>query len=88
MLSDESKTLATHHEKIMISEDISANYDYVNTVISKIVKAAIKNNNNISVAKLKSLVPEFKSKNSEYEVLDINVHDIVPEINPSQNIVQ
>ena len=86
LLSDESKTLATHHEKIMISEDISANYDYVNTVISKIVKAAIKNNNNISVAKLKSLVPEFKSKNSEYEVLDIKVHDVISEINPSQNI--
>ncbi|WP_339844620.1 nucleoside-diphosphate sugar epimerase/dehydratase [uncultured Dokdonia sp.] len=88
LLSDESKTLTTHHEKIMISEDISANYNYVNTVISKIIKAAIKNNNNISVAKLKSLVPEFKSKNSEYEMLDIKVHDSISEIKPSQNIVQ
>ncbi len=73
LLGDESKTLPTHHEKIMISEDLCADYDTVNDYISKIVKAAIKNDNTISVAKLKSLVPEFKSNNSEYEILDVQV---------------
>ena len=57
----------------MISEDVCADYDTVNDYISKIVKAAIKNDNTISVAKLKSLVPEFKSNNSEYEILDVQV---------------
>ncbi|WP_405202179.1 SDR family NAD(P)-dependent oxidoreductase [Dokdonia sp. LLG6352-1] len=73
LLSDESKTLPTHHEKIMISQDSTSNFDDISTTINKIVKAAIKNNNAISVSKLKSLVPEFKSKNSEYEILDIEV---------------
>ncbi|WP_375253504.1 SDR family NAD(P)-dependent oxidoreductase [Dokdonia donghaensis] len=75
LLSDESKTLPTHHEKIMISQDSTSNFDDISTTINKIVKAAIKNNNAISVSKLKSLVPEFKSKNSEYEILDIEVHN-------------
>lgn len=75
LLSDESKTLPTHHEKIMISQDLSGDYNTINDLITKIIKAAIKNNNTISVAKLKSLVPEFKSKNSEFEILDVNVEE-------------
>ena len=75
LLSDQSKTLPTHHEKIMISEDISNDYDDVNNRISEIIKAAINSNNTLSVTKLKSLIPEFKSNNSEYEILDIKVYD-------------
>lgn len=75
LLSNESKTLPTHHHKIMISEDLENDYELVNTVVNSIIKAAIKNNNNISVAKLKSLVPEFKSNNSEYEILDLEVSE-------------
>ena len=48
-------------------------YEQINEVVNSIIKAAIKNNNSISVAKLKSLIPEFKSNNSEYEILDIEV---------------
>ena len=73
LLSDQSKTLPTHHKKIMISEDKSGDYDEVNTQISSIIRAAIKNNNVISVSKLKSLIPEFKSNNSEFELLDLEV---------------
>lgn len=74
LLTEESKTLPTHHEKIMISEDHSGDFEYINNEVNKIIKAAIKNNNTISVAKLKGLVPEFKSNNSEFEVLDIDVN--------------
>ncbi|WP_298324858.1 nucleoside-diphosphate sugar epimerase/dehydratase [uncultured Dokdonia sp.] len=73
LLSDESTTLPTHHNKIMISEDMENDYEQINEVVNSIIKAAIKNNNSISVAKLKSLIPEFKSNNSEYEILDIEV---------------
>ncbi len=71
LLSDESKTLPTHHEKIMISEDVCMGYHKVNDLVSKIIRAAVKNNNFESVTQLKSLVPEFKSNNSEYEILDV-----------------
>lgn len=80
LLSNESKTLQTHHNKIMISEDISGNYETINNYVNKIIKAAIKNNNTISVAKLKSLVPEFKSNNSQYEILDLIVEEGVESI--------
>lgn len=75
LLNDKSKTLPTHHEKIMISEDMANDYNEVDTYVSGIVKAAINNKNTISVAKLKSLIPEFKSNNSEYEVLDLEVSE-------------
>jgi len=75
LLSEESKTLPTHHDKIMISEDISGDYETISDYVNKIIKAAIKNNNTISVAKLKSLIPEFKSNNSQYEILDVVVQD-------------
>ena len=73
LLNETSKTLPTHHEKIMISEDVANDYDQIDSLVSDIVKAAINNNNNISVGKLKSLIPEFKSNNSEFEVLDIEI---------------
>ncbi len=74
LLNDKSRTLPTHHEKIMISEDIVNDYNQVDQYVSDIVKAAINNNNTISVAKLKALIPEFKSNNSEYEILDVDIH--------------
>ena len=74
LLNDTSKTLPTHHKKIMISEDVVNDYDQVDKYVSGIVKAAINNNNTISVAKLKALIPEFKSNNSEYEILDVDIH--------------
>ncbi|WP_409994608.1 polysaccharide biosynthesis protein [Dokdonia sp. Hel_I_63] len=73
LLLDTSKTLPTHHDKIMISEDVIYDYNFVDELISKIIKAAVKNNNTISVAKLKTLIPEFKSNNSTYELLDVEV---------------
>jgi len=72
LLNDTSKTLPTHHDKIMISEDVVNDYDQIDLHVSDIIKAAINNDNRVSVAKLKSLIPEFKSNNSEYEVLDLS----------------
>lgn len=73
LLSDKSKTLPTHHNKIMISEDETKGYHFVNESIKAIVEAAKENKNNKTVTRLKQLIPEFKSNNSEYEILDILV---------------
>ena len=84
LLNDTSKTLPTHHEKIMISEDVVNDYDQIDTYVSGIIKAAINNDNRVSVSKLKALIPEFKSNNSEYEVLDLSgVED--PTITPIED---
>ena len=70
LLNDECKTLPTHHKKIMIGQDVVRNYDMINLKILKIIKSANKLKNDKVVAKLKDLIPEFKSNNSSYERLD------------------
>jgi len=70
LLNDECKTLPTHHKKIMIGQEVVRNYDLINTSILKIIKSATKLKNDKVVAKLKELIPEFKSNNSSYEKLD------------------
>lgn len=71
LLSDSSKTLPTHHEKIMVSKDIIEDYEFVDRQINKIIKSALRLKDKEVVAKLKALVPEFISKNSEFECLDV-----------------
>ncbi|MUP47503.1 polysaccharide biosynthesis protein [Gramella sp. BOM4] len=70
LLNDECKTLPTHHKKIMIGQDVVRNYEVVNDKIEKIIKSADKLKNDKIVAKMKDLIPEFKSNNSLYERLD------------------
>lgn len=70
LLSDQSKTLPTHHKKIMIAIDAPGNYEEINNYIEKIIKSATKLKSHKVVAKLKNLVPEFKSNNSTFEKLD------------------
>ncbi|TRO65095.1 polysaccharide biosynthesis protein [Christiangramia sabulilitoris] len=70
LLNDECKTLPTHHKKIMIGQDVVRNYELINGKIIKIIKSANKLKNDKVVAKLKDLIPEFKSNNSSYERLD------------------
>ena len=70
LLSDKSKTLPTHHKKIMIAQDEVGDYEEISLSIEKIIKAATKLKSQKVVAKLKALVPEFKSNNSSFEKLD------------------
>ncbi|MCH4823820.1 polysaccharide biosynthesis protein [Gramella lutea] len=70
LLNDECSTLPTHHKKIMIGQDVVRNYALINEKIEKIINSATKLKNDKVVAKLKELIPEFKSNNSSYERLD------------------
>ena len=70
LLNDECKTLPTHHKKIMIGQEVVRDYQLINDKVSKIIKSANKLKNDKVVAKLKDLIPEFKSNNSSYERLD------------------
>ena len=73
LLNDNEKTMPTHHSKIMIAK--VREYDFV--TISKEISALIDlfgaQNNDAIVRKLKELVPEFVSKNSVYEKLDLEI---------------
>lgn len=70
LLSDSSKTLPTHHEKIMVAQEFCDEFDIVETEINRLIQKAQVFNKNEIVAQMKRIVPEFKSMNSEFEVLD------------------
>nr|WP_185963420.1 nucleoside-diphosphate sugar epimerase/dehydratase [Flavobacterium gawalongense] len=70
LLNDTSKTLPTHHEKIMISEEILDEFENLNTDIEELIAAANHHENDQIVMKMKKIVPEFKSMNSSFELLD------------------
>lgn len=72
LLANGENTLSTYHKKILISK--TRELDYI-TVKSQIEELCITNrfqNNNI-VMKMKRLIPEYKSNNSDYEKFDTKV---------------
>ena len=70
LLSDGTKTLPTHHEKIMISKDETMEFEKINTLTQKIYDLAKESNKIEVVRTLKKIVKEFKSNNSIYQQLD------------------
>ena len=73
LLANGENTLSTYHKKIMISKTRDE-IDY-NKTKSEIEALCITNrfqNNNI-VLKMKELIPEYKSNNSDYEIFDRRV---------------
>jgi FlaA1/EpsC-like NDP-sugar epimerase len=75
LLNNTAKNLPTHHEKIMIAEEICDEFVVVNNAIQELIVVSNDSNGELIVAKMKNLVPEFKSLNSVFESLDIEVKD-------------
>lgn len=70
LLSDNAKTLPTHNEKIMISKDPTMEFSDIEALVNLITKASLRRDKVDVVKMLKIIVPEFRSNNSVYEVLD------------------
>ena len=70
LLANEENTLPTHHKKIMIAKVKSYPFDFVSGEIDGLIELFNSQNNEAIVTKMKRIVPEFLSKNSEYERLD------------------
>lgn len=70
LLSDKTKTLPTHHQKIMISKDETMTFEEIDGWSSKIYLEAQNENKEEVVRILKQIVKEFRSNNSVYEQLD------------------
>ena len=66
LLNDNSKTIPTHNNKIMIAKDTCADYEDLFTKVDELILIANKNNKIELVAKMKEIVPEFVSMNSHY----------------------
>ncbi|AND64633.1 polysaccharide biosynthesis protein [Flavobacterium covae] len=72
LLKDDSKTLPTHHEKILVAQDMIEDYKCVKENIKLLIDTTFNYSNNDIVGYMKMIVPEFKSLNSDYEILDKN----------------
>lgn len=72
LLNDSSKSLPTHHPKIMVSKVPVAQFEEVEDKIKQMIKVAAKQDEEFIVKLLKDLVPEFKSENSRFEKLDLS----------------
>jgi FlaA1/EpsC-like NDP-sugar epimerase len=75
LLSDTSTSMPTHHKKIMIAKDQAISYEDVLKHIIEIAAAAQHGNDGFVVSKIKQLVPEYISKNSVYQILDLPVKE-------------
>ena len=70
LLSDNTKTMPTHNEKILIPKDPTMEFSKIDILINKMVKATLRQNEDEIVTYIKQIVPEFKSSNSVFEKLD------------------
>ena len=70
LLNDTSKTLPTHNVKIMIAQDTIDDFEGVTIAISELIATTQKKSSQEIVTVMKKIVPEFKSMNSEYQILD------------------
>lgn len=70
LLNDTSRTLPTHNLKIMIAEELCDDFDHINAAIAELLQDTSQQSHDGIVARMKKIVPEFKSMNSIFETLD------------------
>nr|WP_121338623.1 nucleoside-diphosphate sugar epimerase/dehydratase [Flavobacterium sp. 123] len=70
LLNETSKTVPTYHEKIMIALEVNDEVETLCSDIKDLINSANLYDNDDIVSKMKKIVPEFKSMNSTFEVLD------------------
>ncbi|MDN3723954.1 nucleoside-diphosphate sugar epimerase/dehydratase [Aequorivita sp. SDUM287046] len=75
LLSDTAMTLPTYHPKIMVSKVPVEDFNEVSRKIQAILKATTQNKRKPVVKRLKELVPEYLSQNSEFQSLDKAHHN-------------
>lgn len=76
LLNAGERTMPTHHPKIKIAQVITYPYETVATDIDELIELNKNQDDEAIVNKMKEIVPEFISKNSQYEYLDNNDGDI------------
>lgn len=70
VLNELENTKPTFHEKIRIAQVREYDYEDVSRSIDELVEISKRFDNMETVRKMKQIVPEYKSNNSVYEVLD------------------
>jgi FlaA1/EpsC-like NDP-sugar epimerase len=71
LLNHKEKTTATHNPKIMVAKVQEYDFEIASKQIDELIGYSISCKNFLTVSQMKKIVPEFKSKNSLYERLDV-----------------
>jgi FlaA1/EpsC-like NDP-sugar epimerase len=71
LLNQKEITTKTHHPKIMIAKVQEYDFDQISAQIDELINYSLLCKNFLTVSQMKKIVPEFKSKNSQYERLDV-----------------
>jgi FlaA1/EpsC-like NDP-sugar epimerase len=71
LLNKKEKTIVTHNAKIMIAKVEEQEYETVAAQIDELIRYGTLCKDYLTVSQMKKIVPEFKSKNSQYERLDV-----------------
>ncbi len=70
LLNVKENTLKTHHSQLLIAKIAPADYTIIKQKTDELIELFDSQNNQSIVAKMKEIVPEFKSNNSVFEKLD------------------
>lgn len=70
VLNDKENTKPTFHKKIRIAEVREYDFDQVSKDVDELVALSLQYDDMATVKKMKEMVPEYKSNNSKYEILD------------------
>lgn len=70
LLNNTSKTLPTHHEKIMIAQEVYDDFEQLEHLTDNLIECATGYCSEDVVLKMKEIVPEFISMNSAFQSLD------------------
>jgi FlaA1/EpsC-like NDP-sugar epimerase len=73
LLADKENTVPTFHDKIMIAKVREYEFEEVSQQIQSLVSMQKRHNNMEIVKQMKRIIPEFKSQNSLYEELDMEI---------------
>lgn len=71
LLNNKETNIETHNPKIMIAKVQEYEFDDISTQIDELINVSANSKDFLTVAQMKKIVPEFKSKNSLYERLDL-----------------
>ena len=70
LLSDSENTLPTHHSKILIGKVKEYDFTKVHPIIQQLIELGVSQKNDDIVKKMKDILPEFISKNSDFTKFD------------------
>jgi len=75
LLNIEEQIIPTYNKDIKISKTIPNHYTEVNSLIKELLELSKLNNEELMVAKMKTILPDYISNNSQYEKLDLKFVD-------------